>query len=145
MTDVVVRPFRLRIVAYAVAVLTVGSFGLIAWALGRAVGELQFGPVDQVLMTGVGVALAAVALGLARARVTADGERIQVRNGFREREFPWALVRAVRLDDGAPWATLELQDQETVALFAVQASDGARAARAVQELRARLEQSRRPR
>ena len=44
-----------------------------------------------------------------------------VRNPVSSKRVPWQVVRAVRLDDGAPWAVLELQDDETVQLLAVQA------------------------
>ena len=51
-------------------------------------------------------------------------------------------MRSVRLDDGAPWASLELQDDETVQLLAVQSNDGDRAVEAVLALRALLRASR---
>lgn len=141
---VVVRPVRLRVVVSLVAAVVVVVFGLIGWALTRAQGEMQFGAVDQALMTGFGLLLAGVALGFTRARVVAGPDGVRVRNLARERRLPWALVREIRFDDGAPWATLELQDDDTVTLFAVQASDGPRAAHAVLAMRDLLEQSRRP-
>ena len=52
------------------------------------------------------------------------------------------FLRSVRLDDGAPWAVLELQDDETVQLLGVQANDGDLAIDAVLALRALLVQSR---
>lgn len=140
--SVVVRPVRLRVVVYLVAAVVAVAFGLIGWALTRAQGEMQFGPVDQALMTGFGLLLAGVALGFTRARVVAGPDGLRVRNLARERRVPWALVRGIRFDDGAPWATLELQDDDTLTLFAVQASDGPRAARAVLAMRQLLAQSR---
>jgi hypothetical protein len=48
------------------------------------------------------------------------------------------VVREVRFDDGAPWASLELQDDDTVALLGAQASDGERTIEVVLGLRAQL-------
>ena len=59
-----------------------------------------------------------------------------------EKAVPWEVVREVRLDDGAPWASLELQDDDTLGLLAVQANDGASAVGAVLGLRALLRASR---
>lgn len=143
MTPLVVRPRRLAWTCAALALLAVVSFSAISLALSRAEGEMRFGPVDQVLMTGFGVLLAAVALGFTRARVVADADGVRVRNALREVHVPWPAVVAVRFDDGAPWASLELPDEQTVALFAVQAVDGDRTLTAVARLRELLEQSRR--
>lgn len=143
MTPLEIRPFRLRIVAYTVATVLVVVFALVGWALTRTDSGVRFGLVDQALMTGIGLFLGAVAVGLSQARVVADAEGIRVRNALRETYLPWTVVRAVRFDDGAPWATLELQDDQTVTLFAVQASDGPRAAVVVEGLRELREQSQR--
>ncbi|TAL12357.1 MAG: PH domain-containing protein, partial [Frankiales bacterium] len=59
-----------------------------------------------------------------------------------EKLVPWQVVRAVRLDDGSPWASLDLQDDDTLALFAIQSNDGDRAVEAVLGLRALLAASR---
>ena len=65
-----------------------------------------------------------------------------MRNGFGETFLPWAVVVGVHLPDGAPWAQLELQDDETVGLLAVQANDGERAVDAVLGLRRALQAAR---
>ncbi len=65
-----------------------------------------------------------------------------VRNGLGEKFLPWAVVVGVHLPEGAPWAQLELQDDETVALLAVQANDGEHAVDAVLALRRALAASR---
>lgn len=52
------------------------------------------------------------------------------------------VVRAVRLDDGTPWATLDLHDDDVVSLLAVQTGDGESTVQAVLDLRALLEASR---
>ncbi|HVM26183.1 MAG TPA: PH domain-containing protein [Mycobacteriales bacterium] len=138
----VVRPRRLAWMAWAMALTLTGVFGLVGFALTRSEGELQFGLVDAVAMTGLGALLGGCALLLTRARVVAGADGVRVRNVLGDKGFPWGVVREVRFPDGASWASLELQDDETVALLAVQANDGVRAQEAVRALRALLAESR---
>lgn len=142
---VVVRPRVLRIVCVAVSVLVLVSFGALALVLPRgATGGVQFGPADQVAFFLLGVLISAVPLALARVRVAADERGVWLRNGLGERFLPWGVVVSVELPEGAPWAHLELQDDETAALLAVQSNDGERAVDAVLALRRALRASRAP-
>ena len=128
--------------AWAAALSIVAVFALVGFGLTRSEGDAGFGLVDAVAMTGLGVALGAVPVAFSLSRVVAGGDGVRVRNGLSEKGYPWEVVRAVRFDDGASWASLELQDDDTVALLAVQANDGDRAVEAVLALRRLLEQSR---
>jgi len=141
---VVSRPVRLTRVACGVAVLIVGVFTVVAIALGGGPeGDAQFRLPDQVAMVLLGVVLACGVLSLTRARVIADAAGVRVRNVVGERLFPWQVVRAVRMDDGASWGSLDLQDDDTVALLGIQSNDGDRAIDAVLALRRLLAESRR--
>jgi hypothetical protein len=93
---------------------------------------------DQVAMIGLGVLAAAGILMFTRPRVEADGAGVRVRNIVGSYELPWDLVREVRFSRGAPWASLELTDDDVVAVMAVQAADKERAVEAVRSLRALL-------
>ena len=137
-----VRPRRLRRVCRVLAVVILGVFTSVAVALGSDSSQV-FELADQIAMVVFGLLFAGVLLGLTRARVLADVTGVRVRNVVGERGVPWQVVREVRLDDGQAWARLDLQDDDTVALFAVQANDGEQAVRAVLELRALLAASRR--
>ena len=141
---VVVRPVRLTKVCRFAAVLLVVVFTAVALSLRQGGGADVFGVADQVAMVVLGLLVAAPVLAFTRARVEADATGVRVRNVLGERTLPWQLVRAVRLDDGSPWASLDLQDDDTVALLAVQANDGERAVRAVLALRDLLAASRTP-
>ncbi|WP_182526724.1 PH domain-containing protein [Nocardioides dongkuii] len=77
---------------------------------------------------------------LVRSRVVAERERLVIVNGYRRRELEWPQVVAVRLPPGAPWVTLDLADGQTISAMGIQGSDGARAQRAVRELRALVDQ-----
>jgi len=138
-----VRPRKLALVCWGLAVFVLIAFALVAVALGSGEpGEVTFRLPDQLAMFGIGVLTAIGLLGFTRARVEADLEGIRVRNVLGEKLLPWGVVQGVRLDDGSPWASLDLHDDDTIALFAVQSNDGEQAVQAVLDLRALLRASR---
>lgn len=139
----VIRPRLLPRVCYGVAAGIVVMFAVLAVALGGGpAGAAQFRLADQVAFFGLGVLIALGPLSFTRVRVEADAAGIRVRNLWGERFLPWQVVRAVRLVDGTPWATLDLHDDDTVSLLAVQSGDGERAVQAVLDLRTLLAASR---
>lgn len=130
------RPRRLRVVCWVSAVAVVAVCVAVGLLLsGRTSGGGTFQRGDQAAMIGLGLLLAAGILAFARPRVDADTAGIRVRNVVGSYDLPWQVVLRVRFDDGAPWAVLDLADDETVSLMAVQAADGERAVTAVQGLR----------
>lgn len=76
---------------------------------------------------------------LMRCRVTATADKVVIVNGFKVREYAWPQLVTVTLTPGSPWATVDLADGTSVPAMGIQGSDGARAHRAVRELRALLE------
>lgn len=142
---VVARPRVLSRVCWGIAFGVLVLFAVLAVALGRGPeGPAQFQLADQVAFFGLGVLIALAALSFTRARVEADADGIRVRNVIGEKLLPWQVIRAVRLDDGAPWATLDLHDDDVVSLLALQSGDGDSTVQAVLDLRALLAASRRP-
>jgi hypothetical protein len=140
---VVVRPRQLARVCWAIAVFVVVVFALLAVALGRGpVGPSTFRLADQIAFTALGVLIALGPLSFTRARVVADAAGVRVRNLLGERFVPWQVVRAVHLQEGTPWATLELHDDDTISLLAVQSGDGESTVEAVLALRSLLTESR---
>ena len=137
------RPVRLTRVCWGVAALVMVVFVAVAIGLGTATtGDAAFRLGDQIAMVVLGGLIATAVLGFTRPRVHADLEGVRIRNVLGEKLVPWQVVRAVRMDDGAPWASLDLQDDDTLALFAVQSNDGERAVEAVLGMRALLAASR---
>lgn len=126
------RPKRVRVVAFVAAAAVVVFFTLIATALGR--GDV-FRPGDQAAMIGLGIALAAGILAFARPLVVADPRGVKIRNVVGGYELPWQVVRAVRFDPGAAWASLELKDDDLVSVMAIQRADKQHAVDAVRALR----------
>ncbi|GAA2692064.1 MULTISPECIES: PH domain-containing protein [Actinosynnema] len=129
------RPKKIRTVAYASAALLVVVFAVVGWLLGDTPTGVIFRTSDQIAMALLGVVLAAAVLLLARPRVRADAEGVEVRNPVTSYKFAWADVLKVSFPDGAPWARLEFPEDEYVSIMAVQAVDREHAVAAVRALR----------
>jgi hypothetical protein len=132
----VVRPRRVRRAAWACAVAVVAVFTAVASVLRTTDTGVVFRLADQVAMVCLGLLFAAGILLLARPRVRADADGVEVRNTGWPRYLPWELVRAVSFPDGASWARLDLPDHEYLPVLAVQSADGLRAVEAIRALRA---------
>ena len=137
------RPVRLTRVCWGVAALVMVVFVAVAIGLGSATtGDAAFRLGDQIAMVVLGGLIATAVLGFTRPRVHADLDGVRIRNVLGEKLVPWQVIRAVRMDDGAPWASLDLHDDDTLALFAIQSNDGERAVQAVLGMRDLLAASR---
>lgn len=133
------RPRRARVTAWIAAGVTLlVSVGLaLALSGASAAGQAPFETADRFALVGLGLIGAAAWLLLARPQVWADSDGIRVRNVLGAHELPWSLVRAVRFDRNASWASLELHDDDLVSVMAVQAVDREYAVAAVRALRQR--------
>lgn len=87
------------------------------------------GGIVLVAALGVGI-LARHAL----VRAVPDGAGLTVRNLLLTRRVEWAEIVSVRFGQGRPWVSLDLADGTTLAVMAIQAADGARAAREARRL-----------
>jgi len=135
---VVFRPRRIRWVAGFSAAAVVVLFTVLSFGLHGSTGDTmgQFRRGDQTAMIGLGVLIGLGILAFTRPRVSADGTGVRIRNVVGGYDLPWAAVRAVRFDRNSPWATLELHDDETVSVHALQAADKEYAVEGVRALRA---------
>jgi hypothetical protein len=137
------RPHRLVVVAWVCAVAVVIVFSLIATALtGQTEGGGVFARGDQAAMVGLGILMALGILLFTRPRVRADERGLHVRNLMATYDLPWEVVRAVRFNDSSPWASLDLEDDDTIGMMAIQRSDRATSLAAVRGLRALLAEHR---
>ncbi|TDC59872.1 PH domain-containing protein [Micromonospora sp. KC207] len=139
---VILRPRRIRLVCWVSAAALLVVFSLVATSLtgptGEGYGTFQRG--DQLAMIGLGVLGALGILLFTRPRVEADALGVRVRNVLGSYELPWEVVRGVRFDRGAPWASLELHDDDLLPMMALQAADKELAVQGVRALR-RLHQA----
>jgi hypothetical protein len=132
------RPQRIRLLVWVAAPVIVVVFTLIALGLHGDINETGavFQRADQVAMILLGVLAAAATLIFTRPSVEADARGIRVRNLLGSYDLPWEVVRSIRFNRGASWVTLDLEDDDVVAVLAVQAADKEYAVRAVRGLRA---------
>ncbi|PZS39973.1 MAG: hypothetical protein DLM62_05350 [Pseudonocardiales bacterium] len=130
------RPRKTRRVAVAAAVALVAAFAVVGTLLRRTPTGVYFRLSDQVAMVVLGLLLAGAALLFARPRVRAGADGVEVRNLIGTRTVPWELVLGVSFPDGAPWARLELPDDEYIAVMAIQSTDGPHAVQDIRALRA---------
>jgi hypothetical protein len=130
-----VRPRRITILAVIAAVAVVGV-SVVAGLLLKDVNEgVSFRTSDQVGLIGVGVVLGAAILTTARPRLRATADGLWVRNVLGDRFFPWTLVIRVAYPPSAPWAQLQLPDDEIHPVMAIQSLDRGRAVRALEQVR----------
>ena len=124
------RPRRARKAAVVAAVAVVVLFTAVSFGLTGSTGEGQavFQRGDQAAMIGLGFAFAAGILLFLRPKVAADERGVRVQNVIGAYDLPWEVVREVRFDRGASFASLELEDDELVTIVALQTGGpGARA------------------
>jgi len=133
---VTVRPIKSLIVAWVGAVILVGLFAWIALLLRSRDTGVYFQIADQVSMMVLGLFIAGGVLLLARPRVRGDAAGIEVRNIVLTRRFDWNEVLRISFPDSAPWARLDLPDDEYIPVMAIQAVDGRRAVDGITRLRA---------
>lgn len=137
-SDVVrLRPHRIRIVCWVSAIALVAIFSAVATSLRGPTGEgaATFQRGDQLAMIGLGLAGAIAILMFTRPRVEADARGVRVQNVISSYDLPWEVIRAVRFDRNASWASLELEDDDEVPMIALQAADKDRALTGVRRLR----------
>jgi hypothetical protein len=132
----VVRPLKALIAAWVGAVAIMVLFVVIALVLRNSPTGVYFRLADQVSLVVLGLFIAGGLLLLARPRVRADADGIEVRNILMTRSLPWHAVRRIAFPDGASWARLDLPDDEYLAVLAIQATDGRRAVDGITKLRA---------
>ncbi len=129
------RPRNARLVALAAAVVLVVVFVVGAVLLRQTPTGVYSRRSAQVAMVVLGLMLAGAALLFARPLVRGGAGGVEVRNLLGSRTLPWELVLRVSFPDGAPWARLELPDDEYIAVMAIQAADGQHAVQAIRALR----------
>lgn len=135
MTTIVLRPKKIRRVAWVCAIGLVAVFTVVGLLLGDTPTGVIFRTSDQVAMIVLGFLLAGGVLLLTRPRVTADASGVDVRNVVTSHHFDWQDVLSVSFPDGAAWARLELPEDEYVSVMAVQAVDREYAVSSVRALR----------
>jgi PH (Pleckstrin Homology) domain-containing protein len=131
------RPFGVRVAVWVFGGLLLALVVVVWLELGDDI-RAQFTPFQRGTMVFIGLLLGAAYHSMMRSRITATTDGLTVVNGYRKHTYEWSQLIGVSLRRGAPWGTLDLSDGTTISLLGVQGSDGARARRAVREIRAAI-------
>jgi hypothetical protein len=132
------RPFGVRVAVWVLGGLLLVLIVVVWIGIGAEVRG-QFTTFQRTTLVFMAMLLFTTYNALVRSRVTATRDGLTVLNGYRKRTYEWSQVIAVSLRRGAPWGTLDLSDGTTISMIGVQGSDGARARRAIREIRAAIE------
>jgi Bacterial PH domain len=139
-SPVIIRPRKIRRVCWVLAPTIAVVFAVLGTLLSGSTGEgpAVFQPSDHIAMIVLGLLAGAAVLLFTRPKVVADTERIKIQNVIGGYDLPWDIVRGIRFDRGNPWVSLELEDDDVIAVMAVQAADKEFAVEATRTLRALL-------
>lgn len=134
---IVVRPRRIVLWAgLSAAVIFVVSL-VVGILLRRSADGYSFQLSDQIGVIGVGLVMAAsILIAAARPRLEISERGLRVRNMVGHRDLEWPLVHQISFPEGAQWPLLQLADDETYPVVAIQAMDRERALIALKALRA---------
>jgi hypothetical protein len=127
------RPRNIRFVAYGLAVLIMATMAALAVIMPEGWG-LQ----DRVFLLLLGVAIGGGLRFLARPRLELTEERVTVVNSIRTHVLVWPEIIDARMPVGEPWPSIDLADGSTLAVMAIQSSDGDLARANLDEFRRHL-------
>ena len=136
--DLVVRPYRTPLFAYAAAFLIVAAHIVVGLLLKIRSSGVIFQTADQVAIALLGLVIAGAVLLFSRPRLRVGPAGLSVRNLLGYRLIPWSEVVGVSFPGGSRWARIDLPDDEYIPLMAIQAVDKDRAVNAMDTLRSLL-------
>lgn len=131
-----VRPRKITIYACVAASAVVATMVVIGLLLRGTNEGVAFRTADQVALIGIGAVIGGAMLTITRPRLRVDRQGLWIRNMLGEELLPWALVVRVSYPVGAPWAQVQMPDDEIKPLMAIQAMDRGRAVDALETVRA---------
>ena len=136
--DVVLRPYRTPIFAYAAAFLIAAVHIVVGLLLKIKSSGVIFQTADQVALALLGLVFAGAVLLFARPRLRVGAAGLSVRNLLGYRLIPWPDVVGVSFPAGSRWARIDLPDDEYIPVMAIQAVDKDRAVAAMDTVRSLL-------
>lgn len=142
--DTTYAPRRLLWWVIGLSILTLVA-ATVGWLRLDPSVRARFTAPQVFMLIGLVVMTIGVMLLLARSAVTLNRWGIVVRNGLVVHRWTWYQIDGVRYRDGDPWASVLFDTPGGIVrrpLIGIQRTDGARAERAVADIRARLAASR---
>ncbi|MGE2737932.1 PH domain-containing protein [Mycolicibacterium vaccae] len=140
--DAEVKPTVTPRFAFGAAAIIIAVHVVVGALLKRSSTGVIFTTADQVAIAALGVVIGGFLCLFARPRLRVGPAGVAVRNLFGYRLVPWRDVRGISFHPGARWARLDLPDDEYIPVMAIQAVDKARAADAMDRVRALVERYR---
>jgi hypothetical protein len=101
----------------AVSLALTGTIAALMGGSGWSVG-------DQLMLLGIGAAMAGLLVRYAAIRAVATHEDLTVRNLFLTRTIAWSEIESMRFAHGDPWVYAALSDGDTLGIMAIQRADG---------------------
>ncbi len=133
----VYRPLGARMVSGVAGSVIVALIAFL-WVMLPADVRAEFGWFERGTLLLVFAVIIIVLYGVFRTRVTASERGLSVMNGYHRHDFDWPELVAISLTSHRPWAIVDLSDGSTVAVMALQTSDGPRATRSAREISAMI-------
>jgi hypothetical protein len=140
--DVVIRPKRTPLFAYAVAAV-IAIVGIVAAVpLKQSHSGAFLRTADQFAIAGLALVLAGAVLLWTRPRLKVGPAGLVVRNVLDDRMIPWTDVVDISFPRGKRWARVNLEHDEYIPVLAIQTADRERAVDAMETVRALMERYR---
>lgn len=117
-------PRRGRVISIWTGIVATALAGVIALSLPGPEEGGRWGPVDKLMVWGLGLAIAAFMVRYALIAAWPRPEGLKVRNLMLTQTLPWTEIEDVRFGGGEPWVILELAEGESVPVMAIQRADG---------------------
>lgn len=134
---IVIRPHRIVIWGSVSAAVIFGVSLVVGILLRNSADGVAFQTSDQIGVIGVGLVLAAcILIAAARPRLEISERGLRIRNMVGHQDLAWPLVHRISFPEGAQWPLLQLADDETYPVVAIQAMDRERALASLKVLRA---------
>jgi len=127
------RPRNIRLVAYGLTALVMATMAVLAVILPR-----DWGVQDRLSLLLLGAVIGGGLHFLARPRLVLTEERVTVVNSVRTHVLVWPEIIDARMPVGEPWPSIDLADGSTLAVMAIQSSDGELARSNLEEFRSHL-------
>lgn len=129
------RPWAIAVMAGAMGLSMVAIFGVI-WFQLSSDARATFTLFQRLTLLAFFGTVLYLLYRMGTVRVAAYEDCLRVRNVFRSYRYEWTDVKALRFRAGDPWLQLFDAEGNRLGVLAVQASEGARASRAANELAA---------
>ncbi|HYO85161.1 MAG TPA: PH domain-containing protein [Dermatophilaceae bacterium] len=121
----VMRPKWGRLVARIAAAVVLASFVVAALLIpGDERQKAEWGLGDRLMILGSGVGIAWLLWRFGSIKAVPSRDGVVVRNLLVTRRLTWPQIVRVQFGGGAPWASLDLDDTDILAVMAIQKADG---------------------